>query len=105
MYKNALKKSASDPPPALVYNLAELYVEMDSLKKALSTIEKVENNDLCSLLKGQILMKLNDFETAIKFLDPLKKKRDSIGVIAKYNLGEIKESQGDTAAARGKKTG
>jgi tetratricopeptide (TPR) repeat protein len=100
MYKNALKESTPDKPPSeILYSLAELYVEMDSLKEALSVIEKAENNDLCSLLKGQILMKLKDLEEATKSLDPLKKRRDSLGAVAKYNLGEIKESQGDTSAA------
>ncbi len=99
MYKNALKKSISDPPVKFVYSLAELYVEMDSLETALSVIEKEEKSDSCSLLKGQILMKLKNFEEATKSLESLKKRKDSLGVVAKYNLGEIKELQGDTAAA------
>ena len=99
MYKNALKESSSVPSTKLVYNLAELYVEMDSLKEALSLLEKKEKCDSCSLLKGKILMELNDFEGATKSFKSLEKRKDSLGVVAKYCLGEIKELEGDTSAA------
>lgn len=99
MYKNALKESASVPSTKLLYNLAELYVEMDSLEEALSVLEEKEKSDSCSLLKGKILMQLNDFEGATKSLESLEKRKDSLGVIAKYHLGEIKELEGDTSAA------
>jgi tetratricopeptide (TPR) repeat protein len=65
----------------------------------LSVIEKEEKSDSCSLLKGQILMKLNNFDEATKSLESLKKRKDSLGVVALYNLAEIKESQADTVAA------
>ncbi len=99
MYKKALKERSSVPSTKLVYNLAELYVEMDSLKEALSILEKKEKCDSCSLLKGRILMVLNDFEGATESFESLEKRKDSLGVVAKYCLGEIKELEGDTSAA------
>ena len=99
MYKNALKESKGEPSGRLVYSLAALYSGMDSLTEALSIIEEGEKNDSCSVLKGEILMKLKDFEGASKSFASVERRRDSLGVVAKYRLGEIKECQGDTSAA------
>jgi tetratricopeptide (TPR) repeat protein len=99
MYKNALKESAYEPSGRLIYSLAELYSEMDSLGAALSIIGKGGKGDSLSLLKGEILMKLKDFDGAVKSLGSVEKRRDSLGVVAKYRLGEIKEFQGDTSGA------
>ena len=99
MYKNALKESGKDPSGRLIYNLAELYSEMDSLSKALSVIEEGETSDTLSLLKGKILMGLKDFDGAKKSLGSVERRKDSLGVVAKYHLGEIKELQGDSSAA------
>lgn len=99
MYKNALKKSSSVPYGRLIYSMAELYSEMDSLKEALSIIEEGKKSDSLSLLKGKILIELEDFEEAEKSLEPVNRRRDSLGVVAKYHLGEIKELQGDTSGA------
>ena len=99
MYKNAFKESRSSPSGKLILNLADLYVEMDSLLKALSIIEKGKESDTLSLLKGKILMQLGDFDEAIKPLESASKKKDSLGVAARYHMGEIKELQGDTSAA------
>jgi tetratricopeptide (TPR) repeat protein len=99
MYKNALKESKQSPSGRLIHNLAELYVSMDSLAKALSVIEEGRESDTLSLLKGKILMQLESLDEAIKSLESISKKRDSLGVVARYYIGEIKELQGDTSAA------
>jgi TolA-binding protein len=99
MYKNALKESSRLPSGKLILNLADLYVEMDSLSKALSIIEKGKVNDTLSLLKGKILMQKGNLEEAIKPLESAGKKKDSLGVVARYHIGEIKELQGDTSGA------
>ncbi len=99
MYKNALKESSRLPSGKLILNLADLYVEMDSLSKALSIIEKGKVNDTLSLLKGKILMQKGNLEEAIKPLESAGKKKDSLGVVAQYHIGEIKELQGDTSGA------
>ncbi len=99
MYKNALKESPSAPSGRLIHSLAALYFEMDSLKEALSIIEEGKKNDTLSLLKGEILMELQDFVEATKSLESVERRRDSLGAVAKYHLGEIKEFQGDTSAA------
>lgn len=98
MYNKALKESENGPKDKILYNLAELYVEMDSVSKALSVI-KEGKNDSCSVLKGEILMKLENLEEATESFESVKRKKDSLGIVAKYHLGEIKEFQGDTAAA------
>ena len=99
MYKNALKESKRLPSGKLILNLADLYIEMDSLSKALSIIEKGKVNDTLSLLKGKILMQMGNLEEAIKPLESAGKKKDSLGVVARYHIGEIKELQGDTSGA------
>ncbi len=99
MYKKALKESKEEPSSKLIYSLAELYSEMDSLEKALSVIEKGTQNDSQSLLKGETLKKLGKFEEAEKTFRLVEQKKDSLGATAKYHLGEIKECQGDTSAA------
>lgn len=99
MYKNAVKESGSVPSGRLIYSIAELYSEMDSLKEALSIIEKGKKSDSLSMLKGKILIELEDFEGAEKSLESVNKRRDSLGVVAKYHLGKIKELQGDTSGA------
>jgi tetratricopeptide (TPR) repeat protein len=98
MYKKALKEGDQNPSVKVIYNLAELYFEMDSLSRALSVIEE-EKNDSCSLLKGEILMKLENLEEATESFESVKKRKDSLGAVAKYHLGEIKEIQGDTSEA------
>jgi TolA-binding protein len=99
MYKNALKESKQFPSGKLILNLVDLYVEMDSLSKAISIIEKGKESDTLSLLKGKILIQLDNFDEAIKPLESASKKKDSLGVAARYYMGEIKEFQGDTSAA------
>jgi len=99
MYKNSLKESKQNASGKLIYSLAELYAEMDSLSEALSIIDRGEGSDSLSLLKGKILMKLENFDEAIKSLESVSKKSDSLGVAAKFHLGEIKEIQGDTTTA------
>jgi tetratricopeptide (TPR) repeat protein len=99
MYKKALKESKDEPSERLIYNLAGLYSEMDSLEKALSIIEKVKPNDSLNLLKGETLKKLKKFDEAEKTFRLVEQRRDSLGATAKYHLGEIKEYAGDTSAA------
>jgi TolA-binding protein len=99
MYKKALKESEEEPSGRLIYNLAELYSEMDSLEKTLSVIEKVKPNDTLNLLKGETLTKLKKFDEAEKSFRLVEQRRDSLGATAKYHLGEIKEYAGDTTAA------
>jgi tetratricopeptide (TPR) repeat protein len=99
MYKKAIKESDEEPSSKLLYSTAELYLEMDSLDKALSVIEKGKSNDSLFVLKGKVLVKQQNLEEAEKAFDAISKKNDSLGAIAKYSLGEIKESQGDTSAA------
>jgi TolA-binding protein len=99
MYKNALRENKEEPSGKLVYSLSALYFEMDSLTEALSIIEEGEKNDSCFVLKGEILMRLNDLEGAVKSFESVERRRDSLGAVAKYRLGEIKEFQGDTSAA------
>jgi tetratricopeptide (TPR) repeat protein len=101
MYKKALKESKEEPSGSLIYNLAEIYSEMDSLEKTLSVIEKGKQNDSLCLLKGKTLMKLKNLEEAEKSFRMVEQKKDSLGATAKYHLGEIKEYQGDTSAALG----
>ncbi|MBN1695374.1 tetratricopeptide repeat protein [candidate division WOR-3 bacterium] len=99
MYKNALEENKEEPSGRLIYNLTALYFEMDSLTEALSIIEKGKNNDSLSLFKGEILMKLKDFDEATKSFESVGKRRDSLGTVAKYRMGEIKEFQRDTSDA------
>ena len=99
MYKNSLKESKQNVSGKLIYSLAELYAETDSLPEALSVIDRGKKSDSLSLLKGKILMELEDFDEAIKSLEPVSKKRDSLGAAAKLHMGEIKEIQGDTSSA------
>lgn len=99
MYKKAIEESGEKPSDALIYSLAELYTEMDSLSKALDVIGQREDSDSLCLLKGKTMKKLEDFAAAEKSLKLVEERKDSLGVVAKYNLGEIKEIQGDTSAA------
>ncbi len=99
MYKNSLKESKQKASGKLIYSLAELYAEMDSLSEALSIIDRGVESDSLSLLKGKILMKLENFDEAIKSLESVSKKSDSLEIAAKFHLGEIKEIQGDTTTA------
>jgi len=99
MYRRALKETKEKPSVKLIYNMAELYSEMDSMSEALSVIEEGISSDSLSLLKGKILMMQENFDEAFKTLVPLERKRDSLGTVAKYHLGEIKEYQHDTSAA------
>jgi tetratricopeptide (TPR) repeat protein len=99
MYKKALKESDSAPSEKLIYSLAELYSEMGNLSEALSIIEEGEKSDTCFVLKGEILMRLKDFEGATESFKSVERRKDSLGAVAKYHLGEIKEIQGDTSGA------
>jgi tetratricopeptide (TPR) repeat protein len=99
MYKKAIKESDEEPSSKFLYSTAELYFEMDSLDEALYVIEKGKSNDSLFIIKGKILVKQQNLEEAEKAFDAISKKNDSLGAIAKYSLGEIKESQGDTSAA------
>jgi len=99
MYKRAIKESDEIPSSQLIYNTAEIYLEMDSLYEALSVIEKGQSNDSLSILKGKILMKQQNFEEAAEAFEAISNQNDSLGAVAKYSLGEIKEYQKDTSAA------
>jgi len=99
MYKRAIKESDGIPSSKLIYNTAEIYLEMDSLYEALSVIEEGQVNDTLSILKGKILVKQQKLEEAAEAFEAISNKRDSLGTIAKYSLGEIKEYERDTAAA------
>lgn len=99
MYKRAIKESGEEPSSKLIYSTAEIYLEMDSLHEALSVIERGKVNDSISVLKGRILMQKHDFEKATEAFGAISNKNDSLGAIAKYSLGKIKEYQKDTTSA------
>ena len=99
MYKKAIKESDETPSSRLIYNTAEIYLGMDSLDEALSVIETGKSNDSLSILRGKILLRQQKFEEAIEAFEAISNKKDSLGAIARYALGEIKEYQKDTSAA------
>jgi TolA-binding protein len=99
MYKKAIKESDGMPSSRLIYNTAEIYLGMDSLYEALSVIEKGQSNDSLSILRGKILLKQQKLEEAVEAFEAIGNKNDSLGAIARYSLGEIKEYQKDTSAA------
>jgi tetratricopeptide (TPR) repeat protein len=99
MYKKAIKESNGMPSARLIYNTAEIYLGMDSLYEAMSVIEEAQSNDSLSLLRGKILLRQQKFEEAVEAFKTISNKNDSLGAIARYSLGEIKEYQKDTSAA------
>lgn len=99
MYKKSMKEGKGLEVEGLKYKLASLYMELDSLEQALSIIGEYKKNDSLTVLKGKLLRRVGRYEEAEEALKFAKNWRNRLGAIANYELGLLKESQGDLKEA------
>jgi len=95
MYKKSWKEAREWEVEGLRYNLASIYVNLDSLPEALSVIGDYNKADSLIILKGRILREMERYEESEAALKFAKNLRNKIGATANYELGLLKEIQGD----------
>ena len=100
MYKNSMNNSKEQRPKGLNYKLARVYMELDSLNKALNVIGDYKGRDSTTVLKGEILRKMGRNEEAEEVLNFAKNWRNELGAVANYELGLLKENSGDLEEAK-----
>jgi tetratricopeptide (TPR) repeat protein len=100
MYKKSMNNSKEQRPKGLSYKLAHVYMELDSLNKALDVIGDYRGRDSVTVLKGEILRKMGRNEDAEEVLNFAKNWRNELGAIANYELGLLKEKSGDLEEAK-----
>ncbi|MCK4571625.1 tetratricopeptide repeat protein [candidate division WOR-3 bacterium] len=99
MYKKSISEAKDLKLDGLRYKLASVYMELDSLAKALSVIGEYKGSDSLVVLKGKIQRKIGRSEEAEETLKFAKNWRNELGAIANYELGFLKETEGDLEKA------
>ncbi len=95
MYKESMEEAKGCEVEGLRYNLTSIYMKLDSLPEALSVICEYEKTDSLVILKGRILRKMGRYKEAEEALKFGKNWRNKLGAIANYELGLVKEAEGN----------
>jgi tetratricopeptide (TPR) repeat protein len=100
MYKKSMNSSKELKPKGLSYRLARVYMELDSLNEALNVIGEYKGRDSTTVLKGEILRKMGRNDEAEEVLNFAKNWRNELGAVANYEMGLLKENDGDLEEAK-----
>lgn len=98
MYKEAINLRETENE-GIRYKLGLIYMEMDSLEKALNVLPEVRGVDSTVVLRGKIQRKLEDYKEAKETLESAKNWRNKHGAVANYELGLIAEKQNESEEA------
>lgn len=100
MYEKSINESGEGEPEGLRFCLASAYMNLDSLQQALNIIPENNQVDSMTILKGQILRKMGKFKEAEETLEFARNFRNRLGATANYEMGLIKEADGDSLKAK-----